>query len=159
MEGARSQIRYSNDNSQTITNFDGFKASPAGAVPATVTFTQSTGFRIDDHSRAATNWAIRSFGQDSHIVGDVRIGSTVAPGFTLDVTGDAKVDQSSTTGAKPVLTLDQADISEEMVEFVTTIGTGNAIEAIGAKTLTTTHFIKVTIPGGLTRYIPVGTIA
>jgi hypothetical protein len=69
------------------------------------------------------------------------------------------VDQSSETGQKPVLYLDQADVSEEMIEFNTTIGTGNAIEAVGAKTLTTTHFIKVTLPGALTRYIPVGTIA
>ena len=69
------------------------------------------------------------------------------------------VDQPSTTAAVPVLTLDQADVSEEMIEFVSTIGVGNAIEAVGAKTLTTTHFIKVTLPGGLTRYIPAGTIA
>jgi hypothetical protein len=69
------------------------------------------------------------------------------------------IDQLSTTAAIPVLYLDQADVSEEMIEFNTTIGTGNAIEAVGAKTLTTTHFIKVTIPGGLTRYIPIGTIA
>lgn len=69
------------------------------------------------------------------------------------------VDQSSTTAAIPVLALDQADVSEEMMEFITTIGVGNAIEAVGAKVLTTTHFVKVTIPGGLTRYFPVGTIA
>lgn len=74
-------------------------------------------------------------------------------------TAQLHIDQSSTTAAEPVLFLDQADISEEMIEFNTTIGVGNAIEAIGAKTLTTTHFIKVTIPGGLTRYFPVGTIA
>ena len=73
--------------------------------------------------------------------------------------GKLHVDQTSTTAALPVLYLDQADISEEMIEFNTTIGTGNAIEAVGAKSLTTTHFIKVTLPGGLTRYIPVGTIA
>ena len=73
--------------------------------------------------------------------------------------GKFHVDQFSTTGAIPVLYLDQADVSEEMIEFNTTIGTGNAIEAIGAKTLTTTHFIKVTLPGGLIRYIPAGTIA
>ncbi|MEE8575505.1 MAG: hypothetical protein V3T30_08845, partial [Thermodesulfobacteriota bacterium] len=84
--------------------------------------------------------------------GNVGIG-TVTP------TAKLHVDQDSTTAAIPVLYLDQADISEEMIEFNTTIGTGNAIEAIGAKTLTTTHFIKVTIPGGLSRYIPVGTIA
>ncbi|MBI4092239.1 MAG: hypothetical protein HY427_03485 [Candidatus Levybacteria bacterium] len=84
--------------------------------------------------------------------GNVGIG-TAAPTATLHV------DQSSTTAAVPPLILDQADIDQDMIEFVTTIGTGNAIEAIGAKTLTTTHFIKVTIPGGLTRYFPVGTIA
>lgn len=69
------------------------------------------------------------------------------------------VDQASTTAALPVLTLDQADISEEMISFETTIGTGNPIEAKGAKTFTETHFIKVTLPGGLTRYIPAGTIS
>jgi hypothetical protein len=69
------------------------------------------------------------------------------------------IDQASTTAAIPTLYLDQADVSEEMIEFNTTIGVGNAIEAVGAKTLTTTHFIKVTLPGALTRYIPVGTIA
>lgn len=69
------------------------------------------------------------------------------------------VDQSSTTAAIPVLYLDQADLSEEMIEFNTTIGVGNPIEAIGFKRLTTTHFIRVTLPGALTRYIPCGTIA
>ena len=84
--------------------------------------------------------------------GNVGIGTT-------SPTAKLHVNQASTTAAVPVLILDQADVSEEMIEFVTTIGTGNAIEAIGAKTLTTTHFVKVTLPGGLTRYIPAGTIA
>ena len=69
------------------------------------------------------------------------------------------VDQPSTTAAIPVALFDQADVSEEMFEFVSTIGVGNAIEAVGAKTMTPTHFIKVTLPGGLTRYFEVGTIA
>jgi len=69
------------------------------------------------------------------------------------------VDQSSGSATIPVLALDQGNASQEMIEFITTIGTGNAIEAVGAKTLTTTHFIKITIPGGLTRYVPAGTIA
>jgi hypothetical protein len=84
--------------------------------------------------------------------GEVGIG-IAAPAAQLHV------DQSSTSAAIPVLYLDQADVSEEMIEFNTTIGVGNAIEAVGAKTLTTTHFIKVTLPGSLTRYIPAGTIA
>jgi hypothetical protein len=66
------------------------------------------------------------------------------------------IDQASTTAAEPVAYFDQADVSEEMFEFNTTIGTGNAIEVSGLKLLTPTHFIKVTLPGALTRYFPVG---
>jgi len=78
---------------------------------------------------------------------------------TASPSGRLHIDQASATGANPVLFLDQADVSEEMIQFATTIGAGNAIEAVGAKVLTITHFIKVTLPGALTRYIPVGTIA
>ncbi len=88
------------------------------------------------------------------IKNDRRVGiKTGSPAAQLHV------DQSSTTAAFPVLYLDQADVDQDMIKFVTTIGTGNAIEAVGGKTLTTTHFIKVGIPGSLTRYIPIGTIA
>lgn len=73
--------------------------------------------------------------------------------------GMADIKQGSTTAAIPAIVLEQTDVDQDMIEFVTTIGTGNAIEAVGAKTLTVTHFIKVTLPGGLTRYIPCGTIA
>lgn len=74
-------------------------------------------------------------------------------------TGQIHVDQSSTTAAIPVLILDQADVDQPLIEFVTTIGTGNALEAVGAKVLTPTHFAMVKLPGGLTRYFEVGTIA
>lgn len=87
-----------------------------------------------------------------------------APGLAVGTSGaaargKADIKQGSTTAAIPVIVLEQTDIDQDMIEFVTTIGTGNAIEAVGAKVLTTTHFIKVTLPGGLTRYIPCGTIA
>lgn len=85
-------------------------------------------------------------------VGNVAIGPS-------GPTARLHVDQDSAAGLVPVLFLEQADISEEMITFDSTIGVGNAIEAVGAKTLTTTHFIKVTLPGSLTRYLPVGTIA
>jgi len=84
--------------------------------------------------------------------GNLAIGNTVA-------SGTIHAQQGNAAGAIPPLYLQQDDVSEEMIEFSTTIGVGNAIEAVGAKTLTTTHFIKVTLPGALTRYIPVGTIA
>jgi hypothetical protein len=77
-----------------------------------------------------------------------------------DSTPDGKLDivQSSTTAAIPVLELEQSDLSEEFINFVGTVATGNPIEAVGAKTLTTTHFIRVAINGSFL-YFPVGTIA
>ena len=69
------------------------------------------------------------------------------------------MDQNDAAAAEPVLLLDQADVSEEMIELTSTVGAGNAIEAVGAKVLTTTHFIKMTITGVGTVYFPAGTIA
>lgn len=81
-------------------------------------------------------------------------------GIGMDIpTAKLHVEQESTTGAKPVLKLDQRDVSEPMVELACTIGTGNGLEAVAAKTLTVTHFEKVVITGGLIRYRPIGTIA
>lgn len=111
------------------------------------TVTNQYGILIEALSGATNNFAIASEAGNIHGFG------------TLSPLATAHVDQSSATAAIPTLYLDQADLSEEMVEFNTTIGTGNPIEAVGAKTLTTTHFIRVTLPGGLSRYIPVGTIA
>ena len=42
------------------------------------------------------------------------------------------VDQASTSGAIPVLTLDQADLSEEFISFKTTVGDGNPMDATNA---------------------------
>ncbi len=90
----------------------------------------------------------------------MRITSTGRGGFgTTSPSGQWHVDQASTTAAIPVLLLDQADDSEEMIEFTATIGVGDPIEAIGAKALTTTHFIRCTLTGVGYVYIPVGTIA
>ena len=85
-------------------------------------------------------------------------GGNVGIGMTVPV-AKTHIAQASTTAAIPVLLLNQADLDQPMIELVTTIGTGNAIEAVAAKTLTTTHFIMVKIPGGLVRYLPIGTIA
>lgn len=85
--------------------------------------------------------------------GDVGIG------IAASILGKTHIDQSSTSAAIPPLVLDQADLSEEFIKFITTTGTGNPIEAVGAKSLTTTHFIRVEIPGPAYVYIPVGTIA
>ncbi len=74
-----------------------------------------------------------------------------------NIIGLLQLTQADASGSPPIL-ISQNDVSEEMMEFSTTIGTGNAIEVVGVKSLTTTHFIKVTLPGSLTRYIPCGTI-
>lgn len=88
----------------------------------------------------------------------LRVGGNLGIGAATPQ-GKLHVDQSSTTAAVPVLILDQADLSEEFIEFTGTVGTGNSIEAVGGKTLTTTHFIRINITGVGYRYIPVGTIA
>lgn len=88
---------------------------------------------------------------DSSIAGKVGIGVT-APLAKLHI------DQATADAVIPVLYLDQADVSEEIAEIVSTAGVGNAIELVGAKTLTVTEFIKVTINGAV-RYIAAGTIA
>lgn len=67
--------------------------------------------------------------------------------------------QDSATGANECVLLKQDDIDQAFIEFTTTVGVGNGIEAVGAKSLTTTHFIKVNITGVGAVYLPVGTIA
>jgi hypothetical protein len=117
--------------------------------------TTYTAMLIESTATATNNRGIRQQGAGmiNRFQGSTRMGTDSDPTAILHV------DQSSTTAAKPPLLLDQADLSEEMIEFNTTIGVGNPIEAVGAKTLTPTHFIRVTLPGGLSRYIPAGTIA
>lgn len=110
--------------------------------------------RVDVAPAGASGTAQNSYITAMTIQGDglVAIGDQVA-------TSKLHIEQGDTTGALPVMTLDQTDVSEEYIEFLGTIGTGNSIEAVAAKTLTTTHFLKVKLQGGLIRYIPAGTIA
>lgn len=81
----------------------------------------------------------------------------VGGGTTLPL-GQLHVDNPGTI-AQPVIYMDQGDVSEEMMHFESAIGVGNAIEAVDGKVLTYTHYVKVTLTGGLTRYQAVGTIA
>lgn len=82
----------------------------------------------------------------------------VGIGTGATVSGKTHVDQSSATGAIPVLYLDQADVSEEFIRFDATEATGNSVEAVGAKTLTTTKFLRINV-NGTDLYMQVGTIA
>ncbi len=87
--------------------------------------------------------------------GSVGIGTSATP-----TSARLEVNQSVSDGsdAIPVIMLTQADVSEEMIQMTSTAGVGNAIEDVGAKSLTTTVFIKCTVNGS-TVYIPAGTIA
>lgn len=78
---------------------------------------------------------------------------------TKTFTGVFSIVQPLTDENKPVVYLEQADLSKEMIQFEAIIGEGNPIEEARKKPLKTTHFIKVKLPGGLIRYIPAGTIA
>lgn len=137
----------------------------------------SIGLDIEDIIYGSTNFSIRTFAgnivfnEGSHNDTDFRVegatdthllftdGSADRVGIN-DSTPDGKLDivQSSTTAAIPVIELEQLDVSEEFFNFVGTVATGNPIEAVGAKTLTTTHFIRVAVNGSFL-YFPVGTIA
>ena len=62
----------------------------------------------------------------------LKSGGNVGIGMVTP-TAKLHIDQASTTAAIPVLTLDQADLSEEFIRFVSTVGAGNPIDtaAIG----------------------------
>lgn len=71
-------------------------------------------------------------------------GATLAESFAenaaaahADTTAEAYFKQASTTGAVPVLTVEQCDVSEELVRFVGTSTTDNSQSLVDAANLTT----------------------
>jgi hypothetical protein len=77
-------------------------------------------------------------------------GGNVGIGMMAPI-AQCHIDQSSATGAQPVLLLDQADLSEEFIEFTSTVGAGYPIDtaAIG------TYYgkIRVNVTGVGYKYI------
>ncbi len=116
--------------------------------------------QISDHADATRSSLLRF---THYVSGTAKVGMTlqgVGAGFgSTNPAARVHIDQTDTGGAIPTLLLDQADLSEEFIEFTGTVGTGNSIEAVGAKTLTTTHFLRMNITGVGYVYVPVGTIA
>ena len=161
---SESQARIDKTASTTNINFDVNGLVTNGTGDVTYRFGRATNtsgsnrlavFRGDN---TATVDALFTAGTDSVSYAARPNGALLALGTSAPL-GKLHVEQSDTTLALPAVYISQEDVSEEFFEFETTIGTGNAIEAVGAKTLTTTHFLKVTINGVGTRYIPMGTIA
>lgn len=86
--------------------------------------------------------------------------SLVGVQISTGMQGRLHVYENNATGARPPLWLEQDDVDQHMMGLeCATIGTGNAIEAKGAKTLTVTHFVKVNLAGVGDRYFALGTIA
>lgn len=117
------------------------------------TITTLYGLYLNDMTQGATNYAIYSAGGNSYHAGRIAVGGTVAAAAM------GHFDQSAAGGTIPVALFDQADVSEEIFEIDTTVGAGNAVEAVGAKALTVTHFVKQTLTGIGVRYYAIGTIA
>jgi len=106
----------------------------------------------------AESGAILGFYSDNGLLA-IRVDSAQRVGIgTPSPLARLHVKQPSTTAANPTVELEQLDLSEEFFNFVGTVATGNPIEDVGAKTLTTTHFIRVAVNGSFL-YFPVGTIA
>jgi hypothetical protein len=72
--------------------------------------------------------------------GDVGIG-------TAGPTAKLHIDQASTTVAIPVLTLDQADLSEEFINFVATVGATNPIQTATVLPVSPSHRVRVAVNG------------
>jgi len=89
--------------------------------------------------------------------GRIVLSETTNVGSSVTPLGKLHVDQGSGGGAIPVVHLNQADVSEEIWDITSTAGVGNAIEAVGTKSLVTTGFIKCTI-NGATVYLQFGTL-
>ena len=74
--------------------------------------------------------------------GDVGIGIATP-------TAKLHVDQTSTTAATPVLTLDQADLTEEFINFAATVGATNPIQTATTLPAAPSHRVRVAVNGTL----------
>lgn len=146
-------------------SFDQFRIRRSGGDHLTIT--TSGDVILSDDLTLSTGDFISTAGNVTLSEGVLNITSTAitaAAIITRNIdsaagSGVLQVIQDHTGGEIAPLYLQQDDVNKPMIRLETTIGTGNTIEAVASKTLTTTHFVQVLIPGGLTRYFPVGTIA
>jgi hypothetical protein len=83
-----------------------------------------------NHSANEMRFTVNSAGNKLVINSSGDTGINVAGG---SIAAQLHVDQSDGSAVQPVLLLDQADLSEEFINFVTTIGAGNPLDtaAIG----------------------------
>jgi hypothetical protein len=136
-----------NDGAGTVASIDdivirGPVNSGGGAI------TTYTAIRIAGPSAAGINRGLIQEG--SSVINS--FAGQLGVGIAASMSGKVHIDQSSTTGAIPVLYLDQADLSEEFIEFAATVGAGNPIDtaAIG------TYYgkVRVSVAGVGFKYMP-----
>jgi hypothetical protein len=78
--------------------------------------TESVALDIAAQSGSTTNWSIRVAGvAPSYHAPAMKIGAAEAPGTTI-----LHVNQSSSSGARPVMMLDQEDIDDTFIDFIGT---------------------------------------
>lgn len=154
------QLSHQPASGVALIRFSPIDVSDAGAQVDFFRSTNSSGFRAmtlypgDGTANAQFVWRVGS--TNPHFTCSTSSGTET---FIVNSETGKVVITTVATAAGPSLKMEQLDVSEEFFEFAGAIGTGNAIEVVAAKAITHTHFIKVTLTGGLTRYIPVGTIA
>lgn len=148
--------------SGTITGAASFYG--ANDVSTGGTVTNFYGLYLEDMSRGTNNYGIYQTGTTdiNYFAGNVGVGIS-APAAKLHI------DQASTTAAVPVLTIDQADISEEFIRFIGTSANGvltqSIVEAADVATATIAGYLKVYISddgnqlADASYYLPIYTLA
>lgn len=138
------------------------------SITGTGSITTQYGLQVGDMTVASTNYAIETnaglvvFNQGGNANADFRVeGDTDANLLNTDASTETvavgvaagshlarlHVDQLSTTFAKPVLALDQADVSEEFIRFIGTSANGvltqSIVEEADVTTATRAGWLKV----------------
>lgn len=145
------KLEIINDNTQEVLILAQANAGAGGGMKLQTDSNDDGLFQLYDSS-GAVKVQFDTDGGDSYIsLGDFGVG-------TSSMLGKLHIDQFSGAGAKPVLYLDQADLSEVFIRFVCVEGVDNAVEDVGAKTLTTTKFLRINV-NGTDLYLQGGTIA
>jgi len=151
----------------------GFMDTPAVSThyPITIGSEADTAGGLQITSVSVARWAIvkdntaetgSNVGADLRIIANDDAGNQLinpvifarrADGYigigTSSLTGKLHIDQSSTTGAAPVILFDQADISEEFIRFIGTAAAATLTQSLVAEadvtTATRAGFVKVYI--------------
>ncbi len=152
-------ISFGNENLLTTGTLKAGTASSASGAVAGLDTSGNTFWAIGRASDGASSISFRNNADTTYnarLSADDATGMQLAAsgttfltsdGSNINVTGKLQVDQALTTGAMPVLTLDQGDISEEFIRLIGSSTTDASQSLVDAVDLTT--------PGTLSGWIKV----